>query len=116
MSKPLTPEALTDNELELLIGLLMVAVNADDVYTSAEAGLLKRVATEIGRERFVAAGERLRERCPDPQSVLAAVDEVQRPAARALIRTLVTEACEVDGVARQEEHLLTWLARRWPAA
>ena len=37
---------LTEEELELLIGLLMVAVNADNVYSADEAVQLKLIATD----------------------------------------------------------------------
>jgi hypothetical protein len=109
----ITVEDLTDEELQLLIGLLMVAVHADLEYSEEEADGLIKVGDRVGRERFVAASAALRQRLPNQEDILAAIPTVERVAARALIYQMVKEICSVDGVVEREKQLLRKLANAW---
>jgi hypothetical protein len=109
----ITVEDLTDEELQLLIGLLMVAVHADLEYSEEEADGLIKVGDRVGRERFAAASAALRQRLPTQDDILAAVPTVDRAPARALIYQMVKEICGVDGVVERERRLLRKLADAW---
>jgi hypothetical protein len=110
---PITINDLTDEELQLLIGLLMVAVHADLEYSEEEAGGLIKVGDRVGRERFVAASAALRQRLPTQEAILEAIPTVERTAARVLIYQQIEEICGVDGVVERERRLLRKLADAW---
>ena len=96
-------EDLTDEELQLLIGLLMVAVHADLEYTPEETAGLIEIGERVGRQRFVNASVALRQRLPTKEAILAAVPSVERRPARTLIYHMVEQICAVDGINRGEE-------------
>lgn len=109
----ITIQDLTDEEQQMLVGLLMIAVNADLDYTPEETDALIKVGDRLGRDRFIAASAALRERLPTPDAILGAVPSVERAPARALIYELVEEICAADGIADQERKLLDRLIAAW---
>ncbi len=104
---------LTADEATALVGLLREIVQADHDYSTAEEGAVQGIRTELGRERFDAAIDDVRERFPHRHDLKEHVKTISRPEARKLIYDRLFQVAEADGLDSSEEKPLKWLASWW---
>jgi hypothetical protein len=107
-----TLEELQHHEQVALIALLGLMARLDLQATPDEVELLRRVASEIGAERFEAAsGEAAR--LPDGAAILRAASKVERPEAREVIFELLYDMAITDTIVEREGQMLDQLAELW---
>ena len=107
---------LNDQEGLILIRLLKAMIRADNQLSSQEGAEMKRVAIAMGPQKFVEFIEQARKASSRLADVKAAAMEVQRPAARQLIYSMMIEMAKQDGMDPKEAELLDWLAQTWDLA
>jgi hypothetical protein len=116
-SFPLCCGTMTLQELEMheqvaLVALLGLLARLDSQASSGELELLKRVASEIGLDRFEQVANEAAE-LPDGQAILDAAVTVTRPEAREIIYELVYDMAINETVVEEEDKLLEHLATVW---
>jgi uncharacterized tellurite resistance protein B-like protein len=108
---------LTDEERLALVGLLKVVIQADKLYGRLESVELKRLASQIGSDRFHEAVEQARVRFPSVDAIKEHAATIERPAARALIFEAVQGMALADQQLKPEElEVMRWLAELWRLA
>lgn len=105
--------ALEDNEREVLLGLVMALVDADDERSVEEIEALKEIGVALGRDNFLASARAARGRFPTWRAALEEARRVERPAARREIVRILDGLSMSDGLVAEEAQLLEELAALW---
>lgn len=108
----MTLEELEKHEQVALIALLGLMARLDLQASADEVELLRRVASEIGAERFEAASAEAAQ-LPDGAAILRAAAAVERPEAREVIYELLYDMAVTDSIVEQEDKMLEQLADLW---
>jgi uncharacterized tellurite resistance protein B-like protein len=106
-------DELTREEEVALIGLLKAVIQADKQLSFEENEELKRVATQMGADRFHERVTEAKQLFKTLGDIKTYAQKVERPEARERIFAFVREMARQDGVIEPEEELLTWLAETW---
>jgi hypothetical protein len=108
-------DQLSDAELEVLAGLLLAMAQADEELSPEESSVLKRVASSVGRDRFMTAANAAKPRFASLS--LANLEQLVTPvrvqASRDLIFFIVRDLAFGDGLIAEEGQLLNKLAELW---
>jgi uncharacterized tellurite resistance protein B-like protein len=104
---------LTDDELVTLAGLMREVIQADHEYTEAEKLRVDELAAELGEERFARVFEEAKRTLTSRHEVKEHAKTVTRSEARREIFDFLMKLAAADGVAREEERPLRWLASWW---
>jgi uncharacterized tellurite resistance protein B-like protein len=104
---------LKDEELVALAGLMREVIRADHEYSDAERVRVEELAGILGEERFNDVFERAKRELTSLDEVKAHAKTVTRDAARRAIFDYLMKLAAADGVAREEEKPLRWLASWW---
>jgi hypothetical protein len=105
---------LTQDERQVLFGLLAHVTVADGKVEQGELEELELLGDELGVEHLHASLADARKLFPTRGELLAAVATVQRKDARELIRTLLIDLATADGErTSEEEELLSDITEVW---
>ena len=104
---------LTDEELVTLAGLMREVIRADHEYSDAERLRVEELAATLGEERFNRIFEEAKRTLTSRHEVKEHAKTVTRPEARREIFDYLMKLAAADGVAREEEKPLRWLASWW---
>jgi uncharacterized tellurite resistance protein B-like protein len=104
---------LTDDELVTLAGLMREVIQADHEYSEAEKVRVDELAEQIGEERFAKVFDEAKRTLSSRHEVKEHAKTVTRPEARREIFDFLMKLAAADGVAREEEKPLRWLASWW---
>jgi len=104
---------LTDEELVALAGLMREVIRADHEYTDPERDHVDELAAELGEERFERVFHEAKERLTSIHEVKEHAKTITRDEARRVIFDFLMKLAYADGVAREEEKPLRWLASWW---
>lgn len=105
--------ALEENEREVLLGLVMTLVDADDERSIEEIEALKDLGVALGREAFLASARAARGRFPSWRAALEEARRIERPEARREIFSVLDALSMSDGLVAEEAALLEELAALW---
>ena len=104
---------LNDEELVALAGLMREVIQADHEYTESERQCVDELAAEIGEERFARVFDEAKRSLTSRHEVKEHAKTVARPEARRAIFDFLMRLSAADGVDRDEEKPLRWLASWW---
>lgn len=104
---------LTSDESILLAGMVRLMVGADGSRNDLEMAEFRAIGEEMGRAAFDEAFRRSLSAVHNLDEALALADQLERPAARQLIVTILIDLAQADGVDEQEALLVRALADRW---
>lgn len=105
---------LTQDERQVLFGLLAYTASADGEIGDGELRELELLGDELGVEALPSALAEARRTWPSRERLLEAVGTVRRRDARELIRTLLIDLATADGDRGDEENaLLSEVTRIW---
>lgn len=106
-------EELSDDELEVLIGLMLQLAEADEQVSPEEAAQLKNIAQEVGRERFLARANNARERFDSLAAIFESAAKIEDGKVHRTIFQAVRDLALGDGIVRQEAAFLDRLSDLW---
>ena len=112
----MTLDQLDKNEILALIGLCKWMVRADGVLSDEELGALGEISSKVGWDRWEECFQSARVELTTRAAVHAAVKDVIRLEARALIYDVLVSLAGADELVKAEERLLQWLGEEWHIA
>lgn len=105
---------LEDDERTALLGLITTLVGLHHGQSPAEMEEFRAIAQEMGRHAFDVAFHQARLHLPDADSAVAyAAEHVNRPDARDLLLTVLTDLAQADGISDAEHALITRIRAAW---
>ena len=116
MAHDLDEIELNENEREVLLGLVMSLVDADEERSLEEVAALRELGSRLGREQFLDSARRARRRFPTPGALRSEIQTVERQEARQAIFDLLRDVSMRDGLVAEEADLLEWLSATWCVA
>jgi uncharacterized tellurite resistance protein B-like protein len=95
------------------VGLVRVMVRADGRMTDEEMDALSQLAAEVGPRAFWEAMRSAQESLPHPEDVYQAAAQIQRPAVRAWVHSVLLGISVSDGMDDTEATMLDRVLELW---